>query len=72
MKRTVEMRLNFEVDPEPMLYLEIKEDKQYRRIAKRPPGQSWISLEPGLTVYGGEPGNYDRMSIEYHQPVEAH
>jgi hypothetical protein len=36
------------------------------RIAKRYSGQNWVSLEPGYTVRGSEPGtDYDAIEIEY-------
>jgi hypothetical protein len=35
-------------------------------IAKRYSGRSWIILEPGYSVHGGEPGNYDQIVVEYH------
>jgi hypothetical protein len=57
---------------EPMLFCEVKFGKRYVPIARRPAGQRWISLEPGWTVCGGEPGNYDRMSIEFAPVVEVH
>jgi hypothetical protein len=34
-------------------------------IAKRYSGENWLSLEPGWTVRGGEPGDYDTIEIEY-------
>jgi hypothetical protein len=34
-------------------------------IAKRYSGENWLSLEPGWTVRGGEPVNYDTIEIEY-------
>jgi hypothetical protein len=37
-----------------------------KRIAKRSAGESWINLEPGYSVRGGEPGtSYDGLIIEY-------
>jgi hypothetical protein len=37
-----------------------------KRIAKRYSGQGWISLEPGYTVYGSEPGaDYDTVEVRY-------
>ena len=37
------------------------------RIAKRPARKGWISLEPGWTVHGAEPGSSssDRITVEY-------
>jgi hypothetical protein len=51
---------------EPVMYLELNG----KRIAKRYPGQSWITLEPGYRVAGGEPGTYElgspgTISIKY-------
>jgi hypothetical protein len=50
------------------LYLEL----DGRPIAKRYPGKSWIVLEPGYHVHGGEPGAMQsrRITIEY-RPEEA-
>jgi hypothetical protein len=50
-----------EENGEPVLYL-IENGK---RIAKRFSGQSWINLEPGYTVRGGEPGSYGTVTVEY-------
>jgi hypothetical protein len=37
-----------------------------KRVAKRYSGQGWISLEPGYTVHGSEPGTeYDTVSVSY-------
>jgi hypothetical protein len=37
-----------------------------RRIAKRYSGKNWISLEPGYTVRGSEPGSdYHTLEVEY-------
>ncbi len=37
-----------------------------KRIAKRYSGQGWISLEPGYTVHGSEPGaDYDTVEVRY-------
>jgi hypothetical protein len=42
-----------------------------KRIAKRYSGQNWISLEPGYTVRGSEPGaSNDTVEIEY-DPTKA-
>jgi hypothetical protein len=42
-----------------------------RRIAKRYSGGKWISLEPGYTVRGTEPGgDYNSITIEY-RPQDA-
>jgi hypothetical protein len=52
---------------EPVLYVEVGG----KRIAKRYSGQNWISLEPGYTVRGSEPGtDYNKLEIEY-QPDAA-
>jgi hypothetical protein len=49
-----------------ILYVEIKQEGRWVRIAKRYSGESWISLEPGYTVRGSEPGtDYDCIEIEY-------
>ena len=59
---TTEARLNIvEENDAPVMYLEA----YGKQIAKRYPGERWISLEPGYTVRGGEPGDYDDPSIEY-------
>jgi hypothetical protein len=56
-----------EEDGEPVLHVELNG----KRIAKRYPGESWISLEPGYTVRGSEPGaNYNIIEIEY-EPTGA-
>jgi hypothetical protein len=34
-------------------------------IAKRHSGENWLSREPGWTVRGGEPGDYDTIEFEY-------
>jgi hypothetical protein len=44
-----------------MLYIEVAG----RRIAKRASGESWIILEPGFTVSGGEPGAYGAITVAY-------
>jgi hypothetical protein len=37
-----------------------------RRIARRYVGERWVSLEPGFTVRGSEPGNYhEKLTVEY-------
>jgi hypothetical protein len=52
---------------EPVLYVETGG----KRIAKRYSGQRWISLEPGYTVRGSEPGgDRNSLTIEY-QPDHA-
>jgi hypothetical protein len=49
-----------------VLYCEIKQGGRFKRIAKRYPGKNWISLEPGYTVRGGEPGgDRDSLTVEY-------
>lgn len=46
----------------PVLYVETRG----KRIAKRYSGQNWISLEPGYTVRGSEPGgDPNSVTIEY-------
>ena len=50
-----------EENGEPVVYVEFAG----KRIAKRFAGQGWIMLEPGYRVYGGEPGGYDSISVEY-------
>jgi hypothetical protein len=76
MTKHLTARLRFYIDAEEeaeaMLYCEVKEGKRYRPIAKRASGKGWISLEPGWTVTGGEPGtDYSTINIHY-EPVEAH
>jgi hypothetical protein len=60
---TDEATLQFvEEDGVPVLYCVV----DGKRIAKRYSGQQWISLEPGYTVRGSEPGgDYSRVSVEY-------
>jgi hypothetical protein len=37
-----------------------------KRIAKRYSGKPWVSLEPGYTVRGSEPGgDYNKVVVEY-------
>jgi len=49
-------------DGEPVLYVEY----HGKRIAKRYSQQHWISLEPGFSVSGSEPGgDYSRIYIEF-------
>jgi hypothetical protein len=71
----MQARLNFVKESDDLvLYCEIKENrrKPYKRIAKRHSGQHWISIEPGWTVSGAEPGANDgRVCINY-DPVETH
>jgi hypothetical protein len=51
---------------EPVLSVDIKRKGKWLRIAKRCSGQNWISLEPGFTVRGSEPGtDYDHIEVEY-------
>jgi hypothetical protein len=51
---------------EVVLFVEVKQGKQWLRIAKRYSGQNWINLEPGYTVRGSEPGtDYGALEIEY-------
>jgi hypothetical protein len=54
-------------DDDPVLYVELKLDgERFTPIAKRYPGQNWISLEPGWTVIGSEPGaKYGGIEIYY-------
>jgi hypothetical protein len=35
-----------------------------RPLAKRRGGESWIMLDPRYKVTGGEPGDYDTITIE--------
>ena len=54
-----------------ILSVDVKRRGKWVRIAKRYSGQPWISLEPGYTVRGSEPGsNYGSIEIEY-APVNA-
>ena len=49
-----------------ILYVEVEHEGDWLRIAKRYSGGRWISLEPGFTVRGSEPGtDYDTIEIEY-------
>jgi len=41
-----------------------------KRIARRGPSERWVSIEPGYTVRGCEPGNYEQLEIEY-SPINA-
>jgi hypothetical protein len=51
-----------EEDGEPVLYVVV----DGKRIAKRHSGEKWISLEPGYTVTGSEPGSdYNTITVEY-------
>jgi hypothetical protein len=61
---TVRLRI-VEEDGVPVLYLEIKEGRRFKAIAKRYQKKNWINLEPGYTVRGGEPGaHYDMIEVE--------
>ena len=63
-KQTVpETTLRFIVEDDVMVcYVEVAG----RRIAKRYSGKGWISLEPGYTVHGSEPGtDYGIIEIHY-------
>jgi hypothetical protein len=65
---TDEATLQFvEEDGVPVLYCMV----DGKRIAKRYSKQHWISLEPGYTVRGSEPGT-DRktLTVEYN-PINA-
>lgn len=56
-----------------VLYCEVKETRRspYKPIARRYSGENWVSLEPGYTVRGSEPGtDYNTVSIEY-DPTSA-
>ena len=66
----LDARLNYTTeygDDDLVLYVELKLDgERFTPIAKRYPGQSWISLEPGWTVIGSEPGaKYGGIEIYY-------
>jgi hypothetical protein len=56
-------RLEFvEEDGDLVLYCSV----EGKRIAKRYSGKNWISLEPGYTVRGSEPGgDYNIVEVEY-------
>jgi hypothetical protein len=57
-----------EEEGEVVLYVEV----DGKRIAKRYSGQGWISLEPGYTVRGSEPGgDYNTVTIEYNPNTAA-
>jgi len=70
-KKSSEARMQFEIEGEgdsrePVLSVDIKRKGRWVRIAKRYSGQNWVSLEPGYTVRGSEPGtDYDAIEIEY-------
>ena len=56
-----------------VMYCEIQEKRRdpFKRIARRYSGENWISLEPGWTVRGTEPGtNYNIVEI-YYSPAGA-
>ena len=59
---SVTMETDTDERGEPVIYCYLAGSKL---IAKRYAGQRWISVEPGYTVRGGEPGNYDRIEVEY-------
>jgi hypothetical protein len=68
MKEQPEARLRYapEGDDDLVLFVEIKRGKCWYPIAKRYSNQHWISLEPGYTVRGTEPGaDYNILEIEY-------
>jgi hypothetical protein len=51
-----------EENGEGVLYVEF----EGRRIARRRGGERWVSIEPGYTVRGGEPGSEsDVLEVEY-------
>ena len=52
-----------EFAPDGMLYVIF--DGQ--RIARGGPRQRWVSLAPGYTVRGAEPGNYDGFEVIEHR-----
>ncbi len=64
-------RMQFEIEGEGngetvVLTVDVKRKGQWVRIAKRYSGQHWISLEPGYTVRGSEPGaDPGALDIEY-------
>jgi hypothetical protein len=70
-KKNPPARMRFEIEGEgdgrePVLSVDIKRRGQWVRIAKRYSGQHWISLEPGYTVRGSEPGGApNAIYIEY-------
>jgi hypothetical protein len=70
-KNPPEARMQAEIEGEGdgetvVLTIDVKRKGKWLRIAKRYSGQNWISLEPGYTVRGSEPGgNYGRIEIEY-------
>jgi len=52
---------------EPVLYCEF----DGRRIARRLPGENWVSLERGCKVRGSEPGgNYKTLEVVF-SPTSA-
>jgi hypothetical protein len=53
-------------DDDLVLCVEVKEGRRWTRIAKRYSGKNWISVEPGYTVRGSEPGgDYKSIEIDY-------
>jgi hypothetical protein len=67
---TARMRFTVE-NGEPVLYCEVKGRGRFIPIAKRYSGENWISVEPGYTVRGSEPGSdYSTIEIEY-SPARA-
>jgi hypothetical protein len=44
---------------EEVLYIEVNG----KRIAKRYPGETWISLDRNYRVEGGDPSDYDAVTI---------
>jgi hypothetical protein len=55
-----------EENGEGILYVEV----EGKRVARRRSGEQWVNIEPGYTVRGCEPGNYDWLEIES-SPADA-
>jgi hypothetical protein len=65
-RRDFKARIRFE-PKDGLLYVEVKDGRRYRPIARRDSGEAWQNLEPGFVVYGSEPGgDYGRITIEFH------
>ena len=73
MSRHLPARLSYCVEngEQVVVYCEVKKRGRFIPIAKRYSGKNWISIEPGYTVRGSEPGSdYKTIEIEYN-PIDA-